>query len=167
MGFPLSTYTLDPLKLESLPHGSAVRAYFVELSTFQQQPLLGSYDRGKLCLNDCGQIVAEEWVRLATNRKGVDLDLWMITPASLKSILFLRESTESATPILDAAASQKPWLLSSFITSFKAATAKRINLCRNQPGQSVWQRNYDQLLIADPMRLSHLRHQLDEVADEV
>ncbi|TVQ06099.1 MAG: hypothetical protein EA368_17890 [Leptolyngbya sp. DLM2.Bin27] len=166
MGFPGSTYTLDPLTLESLTDGSAVRTYFIELSTFQQQPLLGNYDQGKLCLSDCGLIVAEEWVRSATHRRGVDLDRWMVTPTSLKSILFLHEPTEAGTPMLDVAASQKPWLLSSLITSFKAVTAKRINLCRNQPGQSVWQRSYNQILIADPVRLSDLRHQLDRGADE-
>lgn len=162
MGFPYSTDTLDPLKLEPFTHGTAVKAYLIELSTFQQQPLLGSYDQGKLCLNDCGLIVAGEWVRSATKRSGIDLDLWNITPTSLKSIVFLQVETPFNTQVPGPLESQKPWLLSSFVTSFKASAAKRINLCRNQLGQSVWQSSYDELLIDDPRQLSTIRNQLQE-----
>jgi hypothetical protein len=60
----------------------------------------------------------------------------------------------------ESALGHKPWLLSSFIAGFKAAAAKRINLCLNQQGQSVWQRTYDEILITDQDRLNHLRDQL-------
>lgn len=165
MGFPSSTDTLDPLKLEPFTPGTAVRAYLIGLSTFQQQPLLGSYDQGKLRLNDCGLIVADEWVRSATKRSGIDLDLWTITPIGLKGIVFLQVATPFSTPAPGSLESQKPWLLSSFVTSFKAAAAKRINLCRNQLGQSVWQSSYNELLIDDPRQLSTLRNQLQDISE--
>jgi hypothetical protein len=145
-----------------LIHSAAPRAYLVGLSTFQAQPLLGNYEQGNLLLNDCGLIVADEWVRAAANRKGIDIDVWSITPNRLQSIVFLQVPV---TPIAGLAgslngslASQKPWLLSSFIASFKAVAAKRINLRLNQVGQAVWQRSYDEHLIADEASLSQMRH---------
>ncbi len=165
MSFPCSNDALDPLTLGSFTHETAVKAYLIELSTFQQQPLLGSYDQGKFYLNNCGLIVADEWVRSATKRSGIDLDLWSITPTSLQSIVFLQVTTPFTSQTPGPLESQKPWLLSSFVTSFKAAAAKRINLCRNQLGQSVWQSSYNELLIGDPRRLSTIRNQLQEISE--
>jgi hypothetical protein len=162
-------------RADALTHSAAPRAYLVELSTVQAQPLLGDYEQGNLRLNDCGLIVADEWVRAAASRKGIDIDVWSITPNRLQSIVFLQVPV---TPIanltgclakdlnrgLDGSlASQKPWLLSSFIASFKAVAAKRINLRLNQVGQAVWQRNYDEHLITDEASLSKLRDHLQAV----
>jgi putative transposase len=165
MGFHGHAYTLDPLRLETLTHGTATRAYLIRLSTFQQQPLLGSYDQGTLCLNDCGLIVADEWVRAAKHRPGIDVDALAITPTRLSSILLLKLTT-----VLDSSPSgyleqPKPWLLSSFIASFKAAAAKRINLRRSRLGQAVWQSSYDEMLITDGDRLAHIREQMQGAAD--
>ncbi|WOD37871.1 hypothetical protein [Nodosilinea sp. E11] len=147
--------------------GTAARAYLIGLSTFQQQPLLGSYQQGLLCLNDCGLIVADEWVRSAASRKGITLDAWVITPTSLSGIVFLQGANPIGIGVSGPLASQKPWLLSSFIAGFKAAAAKRINLCRNHLGQSVWQRNYDERLISDKTQLANLRNQLQGTAGQV
>jgi hypothetical protein len=151
MSFSCNADTTDARA--NVTHPASSSAYLVGLSTFQQQPLLGTYEQGLLCLSDCGLIVADEWVRSATNRKGIELDAWTLTPTSLQSIVFLpTRGAAEQTP--------KPWLLSSFIASFKAAAAKRINLRLNQLGQSVWQRNYQEVLITDPAQLEQLRHRL-------
>ncbi|MGB3311450.1 MAG: hypothetical protein WBG32_23290 [Nodosilinea sp.] len=157
-----------------MTHSTTPRAYLVGLSIFQAQPLLGDYEQGSLRLNDCGLIVADEWVRSAANRKGISIDVWNITPNRLQSIVFLQVPIAPSVSVVSLAGSlgegltgrldsQKPWLLSSFIASFKAVAAKRINLRLNQIGQSVWQRNYDEHLITDEASLSQLRHQLQAV----
>lgn len=150
-------------KATSLTYSAAPRAYLIKLSTFQKQPLLGNYEQGSLRLNDCGQIVADEWARSAANRKGIVIDEWIITPNRLDSIVFLQVPLTATADLPDWAehlGSPKPWMLSSFIASFKAAAAKRINLRLNQVGQSVWQRNYDEHLITNEARLSQLRQRL-------
>ena len=96
-------------------------------------------------------VVAEEWIRSAANRKGVELDLWTVLPDGIEGIVILNTA---ALPISSRSfsgygAEQKPWILSSFIASFKAAAAKRINLRRNQLGEPVWQRNYQEQFIPD------------------
>lgn len=152
-------------RADILTHSAAPRAYLIGLSTFQAQPLLGDYEQGSLRISDCGLIVADEWVRSATNRKGIAIDAWSITPNRLQSIVFLQAPVTSVASLTGGGlagslGSQKPWLLSSFIASFKAVAAKRINLRLNQVGQMVWQRNYDEHLITDEAQLSQLRHQL-------
>ena len=143
-----------------MTHSAAPKAYLIGLSTHQQQPLLGDYEQGTLRLNACGLIVADEWVRSANNRKGIEVDLWTITPTHLQSIVFIQGSSGAEQELAGTRPGHKPWLLSSFIAGFKAAAAKRINLSRNQPGQSIWQPSYDELLITDPSRLTYLRDQL-------
>ena len=155
-----------------MPHTAAPKAYLIELSTFQAQPLLGDYEQGSLRLNDCGLIVADEWLRSAANRKGIAVDAWRITPNRLQSIVLLQTPTPAASlpgslmgGLTSSLDSQKPWLLSSFIASFKAAAAKRINLRLNQVGQLVWQRSYDESLIVDAAHLAQLRHQLQAAVE--
>ncbi|MBE9140890.1 hypothetical protein IQ254_27440 [Nodosilinea sp. LEGE 07088] len=135
------------------------------MSTFQQQPLLGSYDQGKLCLNACGLIVADEWVHAAKNRQRIEVDTLAITPNSLSSILLLQLTTALDSPTSGYLDQPKPWLLSSFIAGFKAAAAKRINLRRSQLGQAVWQSSYSEILITDRERLAHIREQLQDAAN--
>ncbi|MGF1568926.1 MAG: hypothetical protein ACFCVD_12795 [Nodosilinea sp.] len=149
-----------------MTHKAEARAYLIRLSTYQRQPLLGHHHQGKLCLSDYGTIVAHEWERSAANRSGVDLDLWVVTPAGLESIVIIQMPPPTwATPgISGLLPSQKPWLLSSFIASFKAAAAKRINLCRNLPGQPVWQSNYHEQKISTGLHLAQCRDQLRATA---
>jgi putative transposase len=151
-------------RANTLTHAAVPKAYLVELATFQQQPLLGTYEQGKLHLSDCGLIVADEWVRSALTRKVIELDAWALTPTSLQGIVFIRGDSINDQSRKDLWSGQKPWLLSSFIASFKAAAAKRINLRLNQLGQSVWQRNYNEMLIADLASLDHLRDRLRSAA---
>lgn len=163
-----NAYATVASRADILTHSAAPKPYLIRLSTFQQQPLLGDYKQGQLCLNDCGSIVADEWVRSAANRKGIDLDVWTITPTSLQSIVFLQVPATVGLQVpatvgaglIGIHEGQKPWLLSSFIASFKAVAAKRINLRLNQLGRSVWQRNYDERLIGDDDYLVELRYKL-------
>jgi REP element-mobilizing transposase RayT len=151
-----------------LPHSATVKAYLIQLSTYQRQPLLGYYQMGKLCLSDYGVIIADEWVRSAANRKGIELDQWVVTPDSIRGILFVQVtlSAVAGQRLGGNSISQKPWLLSSFIASFKAAAAKRVNLRRNQPGQPVWQRNYQEHPITDARALTRVREHLSEATSQ-
>jgi hypothetical protein len=123
---------------------------------------------GKLCLSDYGVIIADEWVRSAANRKGIELDQWLVTPDTIQGILFVQMTFSPwfGQPLVGNSPSQKPWLLSSFIASFKAAAAKRVNLRRNQPGQPVWQRNYQEHPITDARALTRVREHLSEATGQ-
>ncbi|NJM96634.1 MAG: hypothetical protein HC800_05025 [Phormidesmis sp. RL_2_1] len=92
---------------------------------------------------------------LAANHPGIALDQWVIVPDALHALVFIRESR----PDLEVKTG-KPRLLNAFIASFKAATAKRINLIRNQPGSPVWQRSYREQRVEDEFMLARLRKRI-------
>jgi putative transposase len=141
-------------------------AYLIRILIHQQQPMLGYRRNNQLCLNDYGTVVAEEWTRSAANRKGIELDLWTVLPNGIEGIVILdgKAVPISSRSFSSHGAGQKPWVLSSFIASFKAAAAKRINLRRNQLGEPVWQRNYQEHLIPDEATLNLWRNRLRDKA---
>jgi len=131
--------------------------YLIKLYTRDNEALFGNLEGDRSQLNGIGQIAADEWVRSSQACQGLELDEWIVLPNRLEGIVVIRE------PMLPggyAARSHKPRILSSFIASYKAAAAKRINLLRNAPGDSVWQRNYQERLIPDEAALIRVRQML-------
>nr|WP_016949737.1 transposase [Anabaena sp. PCC 7108] len=53
--------------------------------------------------------------------------------------------------------SMKPKSLSSLMAGFKSATTKKINVIRNTPQNSVWQRNYYDHIIRNDESLTKIR----------
>ena len=153
-------------QVNDLNDSSAAHAYLIRILTHYQQPLLGYLRNNQLCLNDYGTIVADDWTRSANNRKGLELDTWTVLPNGIEGIVILNTAALpiSSRGVTGDGVGQKPWILSSFIASFKAAAAKRINLRRNQLGEPVWQRNYQEQLIPDEATLNLWRHHLREKA---
>lgn len=107
-------------------------------------------DKNKLLsASALAQIAADELLLAAVHRD-ITVKEWVVLPDALQAFVLLpahsRDSHEGVG---------KPRLLTSFVASFKAASAKRINLLRNQPGASVWQRSYQEQLIEDKRVLQH------------
>lgn len=148
-----------PRLIESLPSSVSVLKeaayYLIKLYTHDNESLFGKVSDGHIELNGMGQIAADEWVRSSHAYRGIELDQWLILPDHLEGIVCIREPLSSRGY---AGQSNKPRLLSSFVASYKAAAAKRINLLRNAPGSSVWQRSYQERLIPDEAVLSRVRH---------
>jgi hypothetical protein len=164
MNLSKDTFVLPASQVTNLNETPEAHAYLIRILTYEQQPLLGYLRNSQLCLNDYGTIVAEEWIHSATNRKGLELDLWTVLSNGIQGIVILETAALpiSSRGISGASAGQKPWVLSSFIASFKAAAAKRINLRRNGLGEPVWQRNYQEQLIPDEATLTLWRNRLRE-----
>ena len=57
-------------------------AYFVTICTHDRQCLFGQVRRGRMCLNEYGQIVVAEWTRLEALRDEVVLDAFIVMPIS-------------------------------------------------------------------------------------
>lgn len=148
----------------ALSYPPIIRAYLIDLHTHQHECWLGTLQDGVIQLSDWGQVAAEEWIRVSSHRKDFRLDAWGIQPSSIRGIVLLAQSSS----LVEAAVTdrsqpgEKPWALSSFVASFKAAAAKRVNLLRNQPGLPVWQRGYHEQLIPDTETLDQLRQSLQQ-----
>ncbi|HEY9734928.1 MAG TPA: hypothetical protein V6D06_01555 [Trichocoleus sp.] len=137
--------------------------YVIKLQTHRNESLFGEVIDGRMALNAIGHIVSEEWLNAARSHRDVQLDQWVVMPTYIRGIVLLPALKKEAghTSVISST-SAKPRLLTAFVAGFKAAAAKRINLQRNQPGLSVWQRSYSETLIPDETTLKRIRLQLCE-----
>ena len=151
-----------PLIKTSKRNGSSLETalYYVRLRTHDDHNLFvsshespGDYTQ----LSDAiSQIVADELLQAAANHRGISLEQWVLEPNSLHALVSLHESRPSQE------SKGKPRLLTTFVEGLKAATAKRNNLKRNQPGSSVWHRSYQEQRVEDELMLARLRKKLNE-----
>ncbi len=132
--------------------------YYLRLRTHDDQQLFGqagdAFDDMSELQATLSRIIADELCQAETHHRGVSLDQWTLEPDALHAIVILKESRPSQET------TGKPRLLTSFVAELKTATAKRINLMRNQPGSSVWRRSYKEQRVEDEVMLSRLRKKL-------
>lgn len=134
--------------------------YLVKLYTHNHEAIFGSITEEQgFQLSGVGQIAADEWQRSAQAYTALNLDKWVILPNRLEGIVSLRESM---TANHYGSHGHKPRLLSSFVASYKAAAAKRINLLRNTPGCPLWQRGYQERFIPDATILKRVQQTLEQ-----
>ncbi|MGB3671222.1 MAG: hypothetical protein WA783_11775 [Phormidesmis sp.] len=134
--------------------------YYLRLKTHDDQQLFRRAsdvsDAAPELQTTLARIVADELCQAETHHEGVSLELWILEPDALHAIVMLKESRPSQE------ITGKPRLLTSFVAELKTATAKRINLMRNQPGSSVWRRSYKEQRVDDEVMLARLRRKLVE-----
>ena len=94
----------------------------------------------------------------AATRKEIEVDQWAIAPDAIHALVSLPKNRPEPDCKLD-----KPRKLTSFVAGVKAATAKRINLVRNQPGCPVWKRSYQDLRIEDEKTFLRLAKQIEAI----
>ncbi len=127
--------------------------YFVTICTDQKQCLLSEIDRGKMLLNQIGNIVREEWLKSSQIRQEIKLDKYVIMPNHLHGIVMIHNNDlkigdRSAiddqgarlAPLQDITLWHKPRSLSSFVAGFKSSVTKRIKIFCTQPNPRIWQR---------------------------
>lgn len=139
-------------------------AYWIRLFAYEHQDFFGDRSTTSVYLNETGHILATEWLRLAQHRQGIRLEDWTVMPNSVQGILLLPVDMKHFQDYFTLTTMPPPRLLSAFVASFKAATATRINLARNQPGAMVWQRGYQQKWIKDEQALERARQRLARLA---
>lgn len=154
------------IRLKGYDYASA-GAYFITLCTFQRQCLFGKIIDGTMQLNECGQIIAEEWLQSSAIRQEIDFDQWVIMPNHLHGIVLItpinpvgahnRVGAHGRAPLRMGIAHRRPRSLSSFIAGFKSTTTKRINIARNLPRTPVWQRNYYDHIIRSEKSLQYIQ----------
>ena len=128
-------------------------AYFITVVTEARAPLFGSVIESEVRLTDLGQIVEEEWTRSSALRPEVALDYFVVMPNHVHGIVSLDAGERQARTAVTLPARS----LGAFVAGFKSATTRRVNSCRNTPGESVWQRNYFERIIRDDHELEMIR----------
>jgi REP element-mobilizing transposase RayT len=161
----------------NLPTGSRSRrlnghdygrgTYFITTRTFRGEHLFGGVERGRMYLDEFGQMAFEEWQRTGELRSNVTLDAFVIMPNHIHGILCITRSdpadeakldwsrvarlaTTNAQPNPDmppGLEKPRPGTLSTIVGAFKSAVTRRINRMRNTPSASVWQPSfYDRII---------------------
>ncbi len=142
-------------------------AYFVTICTQGRICLFGDVVDGGMRLNDYGQTVQSEWLRTATIRSEVELDVFQVMPNHFHGIVVI---TSEATGIVGASVGahgraplrRAPKSLGALIAGFKSASTKRINEMRGTPGTPVWQRNYYEHVIRNSNELDGIRQYIPD-----
>ncbi|MEW6262355.1 MAG: transposase [Thermodesulfobacteriota bacterium] len=140
-------------------------AYFVTVCTQDRHCLFGEIEDGEMRLNKVGQIVRDEWIQTGRLRPSVELDVFVVMPNHFHGILLLTvdgRGTARRAPTPEQFGKPVIGSLPTIIRSFKSATTKRINECRNTPGLSVWQRNYYEHVIREEDSLNRIRQYIQD-----
>jgi putative transposase len=135
-------------------------AYFVTICVQRRECLFGEVTRGQLQMNEYGLIVREAWEWLAKQYDYVDLDASIVMPNHFHGIIVLADNSFSkgSSPVVPATtdAPQRK-SLGRLIGAYKTTSTKQINILRDTPGATVWQRNYYEHIIRSDLALQRIR----------
>lgn len=175
------------IRLPGFDYGQS-GVYFITLCTRNKECWFGEIHNAQMRLNQLGKIVAQEWLKTPKIRPEITLDSWIIRPNHLHGIIIIQQTDTNEpvgahrrAPFYQPAPNIQPGFsfhpapntqpapsspefrrssksLPSIIAGFKSATTKRINQQRETPRLPLWQRNYYESIVRDPVHLKHIRH---------
>jgi REP element-mobilizing transposase RayT len=117
--------------------------------------LLGAVLKEKMCYSPFGVIASEEWQRSAELRPEIKLDEFIVMPNHFHAIVWIKSPPTSQMQIKSG---PKAGSIGAIIAQFKAASTRRVNIMRNAPGATFWQRNYYDRVIRNEDELNQTRH---------
>jgi REP element-mobilizing transposase RayT len=143
---------------------SSPGAYFVTICTWQKKCVLGEIIDSEMQLNEAGKIANSAWRDLPNHYRHVRLDESVVMPNHFHGIIWITGSgfKPDRLEIDSKRAGLKPaptrWhALPEVIRGFKSFSARQINVFRQTPGTSVWQRNYYERVIRNEEELNRAR----------
>jgi putative transposase len=139
---------------------SQAGAYFVTICAWNKDCIFGDVENAEIRMNECGQVVRNEWLHTENIRSNVELDAFIVMPNHVHGILVI---VEGGRGVLQYAPSKKcgfsspSQTLGSIIRGLKSSATKIINQIRNSHGVPVWQRNYYEHIIRNETELNKIR----------
>ncbi len=141
--------------------------FFVTICSFRHSHLFGQINEdGEMRPNHYGQIVCQEWERIALHRPLVELDAFILMPNHVHGIILITGEASLAPTTThvrrgDTCVARPrrlmPNSLGAIVGSFKSAVSRKINHIRNTPGMTVWQRSFHDVVIRNEIMLNKLR----------
>ncbi|WP_440617510.1 transposase [Cysteiniphilum sp. 6C5] len=135
--------------------------YFVTICTQDRACLFGDIVNGKMILNELGDIVRSEWLKIEAIGSNVKCDAFVIMPNHFHGIVVITNTVGAIheraihvgaiheSPLPMTVKQRRNMLLPKIIGRFKMQTSKQINIVRGASGQKLWQRNYYEHVIRD------------------
>jgi REP element-mobilizing transposase RayT len=137
-------------------------AYFITICTKQKQCIFGDIKNGEMRLNALGAIADRCWQQIPIHFPNTALDIYIIMPNHLHSILWILESS-SKNKEPRKFGNIVTGSIASIIRSYKAAVTKQINqICILEGVSLIWQGNYYEEIIRDEKNLNNIRKYIFE-----
>ena len=117
----------------------------------------------KIQLNEFGAIVEQELKNTENIRHEIKLDEYVIMPNHIHCIIIIQrnitddEIVTGGQPAAPTDIVNCKQTLSSFVAGFKSIVTKRINILRNTPKCSVWQRSFYDHIVRNDKSLCLIR----------
>ena len=136
-------------------------AYFVTIVAAGMQCLFGQVENHEMVLSDLGHIAQQQWLKLPTRFRSLELGAFLAMPNHIHGILIIHDRRGTAGNLADSDdASYRraptegfgmpvPGSIPTIIRSYKSAVAYRVHAAGKMAGLSVWQRNYYEHVIRD------------------
>ena len=132
--------------------------YFITICTHHRNPLFGKIEKGKMILNEYGEIAAEEWERSEEIRNEIELCEYIVMPNHFHGIVKIIAGANGRSPVRDISGMRDNSIggqmdigekgnvipgmqsrsVSSLISGYKSSVTKRINQIRSMPGEKLW-----------------------------
>ena len=163
---PVSRMACRPTVSMQFPNRRSVRLkthdyrssgpYFLTLCSFEKRCSFGAFRSGVIELTAAGQIVYDEWKRIAKVRPEVILDEFVVMPNHLHGIAFLGPTQTDHKELVDVSG-RSPRSLGSLIAGYKSACTVRINTIRGTPCERVWQKSFYERVIRSEEEMERIR----------
>lgn len=135
--------------------------YFVTVCAEHVRMRFGTIVDDELQLNRLGQLVSDEWQRLAIARANVKLDRFVIMPNHLHGLIRIGEEHERDSRHIPKAetcpVSIQAGSLGAIVGQFKAAVSRRAKARGITGDTSIWQRGYYDHIVRDERSLNEIR----------
>ncbi len=113
--------------------------YFITVCAHDRQPFFGEIVKEEMVINQIGNIVNHQWLKIPDRFKEIRLDAFVIMPNHIHGIITILEATPGQT-------------VGKIVGAFKSLAANEyIKRCKknNLPVEKLWQRNYYEHIVRD------------------
>ncbi len=119
-----------------------------------------------MVLNDAGQMIQTEWLKLSQRFTHVELDEFIVMPNHLHGIMIIHDDGNVGAPLVGApgpgAGTRPAPTLGDMVGAFESITTNGYILGVKQQGWprfsgKLWQRNYHDRIIRDDDELNRIR----------
>jgi len=105
--------------------------YFITICTQHRSHIFGKIEKGKMILNEYGEIAAGEWLKTPEIRKNITLGQFIIMPNHFHSIIHIEYKIGNKNEPAGKLKSPSQ-TIGAIIRGYKGATTKRINIIHNK-----------------------------------
>ena len=153
--------------------------YFITICCYNRKMLFGKIINGKMKLNEYGKIAEREWLKTSQIRDNVKLHEFIVMPNHFHAIVEItyrienrktgvgsycdttlrdnRNKTQqniknkTEQPLSGQSGNKRSPAnsLGAIARGFESAVTKQINVLRNTPCESIWQKNFNDHIIRD------------------